>query len=137
MENKYKAAFRADLDASDAPYENIDDEALRIYPSGEEIKRMGIVIIFDEDDSNHVAFRTDPFTTFPEEDIMKGLLLVNRLNGRFRYAKFCLDDDRDLRMEVDAIVDMSTMRSEIGELLARILSIADDAFPEVMRARYA
>ncbi|MBQ9413931.1 MAG: YbjN domain-containing protein [Clostridia bacterium] len=83
-------------------------------------------VFFDgDDDGIHVALRT-LFANCPEEKFAEALILCNELNVKYRWVKFCIDSDRDIMVEDDAVLTPSTAGEECFELLSRTAYILDD-----------
>ena len=91
------------------------------------------------DDDTDVAVRILDLVTIPEPKRASILTTLNELNNEYRYLKFCLDGDGDVRVEYDFPV--STPMDQVGafayEVLARGVKICDDAYPRLMKAIWA
>ena len=59
--------------------------------------------------------------------------VINKVNSTYRWVKFYLDDDGDVRVEVDALLDDDSCGEECLGLFQRLGNIADDAYPVLMK----
>ena len=87
------------------------------------------------DDDHDVAVRVMGLVTVRDEARKEPVLqVVNRLNNTFRFVKFVLDDDGDVNLEYDYLVRCPDPTASVLELIVRITSIVDQAYPDLMRA---
>ena len=96
---------------------------------------VAIHAVFD-DDGHTVGIRSFRFARAKEDCFVDVLKTCNELNTRFRWVKFSVDHDYDVNVEIDCIVNEETAGEVVLELVQRLCSIADDAYPELMRAIY-
>lgn len=59
--------------------------------------------------------------------------LINGLNDNYRFFKFTVDDDKELIMQVDAIVKENNSTDEIMELLLRGSNVLKEIYPNVQK----
>lgn len=59
--------------------------------------------------------------------------LINGLNDNYRFFKFTVDDDKELIMQVDAIVKENNSTDEIMELLLRGSNVLEGIYPNVQK----
>ena len=60
------------------------------------------------------------------------------MNDKFRWVKFYVDEsDNTVSLATDAVITSATCGEVIYELVLRMASIGDDAYPEFMRALWA
>ena len=88
-------------------------------------------------DSNDVAVRVFGLITVKEESQAKVLPVLNKLNARFRYVKFVMDEDGDINLEYDYPLHCPNPAASAEELIIRIVKIIDTAYPDLMRAMWA
>ena len=141
MENKFKRMVMSFFDEHDLKYHEVDERAIRISYDGDDIRDYSLFIITENDakkeNINRVVFLSSPIATFEGDLIAKGLILANSLNYSYRWVKFVINDNNDLINRFDAIVDEETAGEEIARLCNLAISVADDAFPDIMKARFA
>lgn len=69
----------------------------------------------------------------------KVMKACNECNCRFRFVKFCMDDDGDVNVAYD--IPMSTQDDCLGkvamEVFARVMGILDGAYPVLMHALWS
>lgn len=94
-----------------------------------------MVFIFDQDEES-VALRVYGLTKCNSDNFARTLLAVNELNNKFRWFKFEIDKDKDVNMECDAVIDISTAGEVCTELVYHCMSIAKDAYPILMKAQW-
>ena len=67
-----------------------------------------------------------------------GLLAVNKLNDKYRFVTFTFDmNDHSIDIRADLLVTTVDVGDAATEMLARIVSICDEAYPELMRTMWA
>ncbi|MBQ9967727.1 MAG: YbjN domain-containing protein [Oscillospiraceae bacterium] len=89
------------------------------------------------DDDNDVAVRIIGLVTVDDAQQSKVLPVLNKLNQKFRYAKFAMDDDGDINIEYDYLVRCPDPSASAREIMIRLVKIIDDAYPDIMRAMWA
>lgn len=89
------------------------------------------------DDDNDVAVRIFGLVSVDEGHQAKVLPAINKLNAKYRYIKFVLDDDGDINLEYDYLVHDPDPAVSARELIVRIVKIVDEAYPELMRAMWS
>lgn len=89
------------------------------------------------DNDNDVAVRIFSLLSVEDDKRPQVLQALNTLNRRFRFVKFTLDDDGDVNVEYDFPVSAGNLAAASKELVVRIVSIVDKAYPELMKAMWA
>ena len=97
---------------------------------------VAIFVAFDSDGAS-VQLVSSPIARVPLEKTAALLLATNEVNCRFRWVKMYLDNDNDLIAEADLIIDEYTAGESCVELVMRMASIIDDAYPDIMKALWA
>ncbi len=103
----------------DFPYQG---KVAKCFFSGEQGEYYSLYVVYER---------------IPEEKFADLLFLCNELNARYKWATFYLDQDRDLVIHDDALLSVESAADEAFELLVRILKIAEDVKPAIMKAIYA
>ena len=138
MANIYKNAFLRHMDREGIKYEDRDERTVWVRFSGDNLRTIRITVIFSEDGDPYVVFKNWDIGSFKDDSkYAKGLVACNEMNKKWRWAKFYLDEDRDVTVGCDAIVDEETVGPECEELVRRLVHIIDEVYPEFMRAMYA
>ena len=87
------------------------------------------------DDTNDVSVRVPLFVRFKEKDVTEMLRVANTMNNRYRYVKFVVNPESE---SVTIEYDFPEKTEHIGpaavEVFHRLMSIAEDAYPEFMKA---
>ena len=79
-----------------------------------------------------VSLRIYGLVAARREIVPQVLHRCNRMNNRFRWAKFVLDEDLDLNLEADCPVTPETGGDVCLELFYRLVRVADDAYPALL-----
>ena len=137
MENKYKAMAKEYFAQRNLKYNDLDDNLMSLAFTMDNIKDLHIFVVFEGEEDSRPFFLSRGIVSFPEEKTLNALLLVNKLNNQFRWTKFYLDDDGDITIRMDAIVSDESAGEEIWELIIRMSRIIDEAYPEMMKTRFA
>ena len=126
------------LTAKNIRSEDLDDFALRVIFSGNNCNEIRILIVFDDDGSDKFFLKCVAISNanFNGKEAA-GLALCNNLNSHYRWVKFYLTEEADISAIVDGIVDTETCGDEVYRLLMLIVGIIDEAYPDIMRARFA
>ena len=90
--------------------------------SGEEGKYLSFYLVYE-----HI----------PDEKVADIIFLCNKFNAEYKWVTYYVDSDNDLLIHDDAIVSPDGSADEAFELLIRILKIAEDLKPAVMKTLYA
>lgn len=86
------------------------------------------------DNDNDVAARILSFVKVPANKRSAVLEAINGLHRRFRYASFSVDDDGDVVVAYDFPLRTSDPGDIAVEMFIRLVKIADQAYPELMKA---
>ena len=111
-----------------------ESSAVQVKYSGDNFSTLEILFISSDDDSD-VKVRVFGFVSGVPKD-KRGAVLetINAMNDKFRYVKFTLDSDDDLNISYDVPVSEKEVGSIACEMVARFVNIADEAYPEFMKA---
>lgn len=92
-----------------------------------------LLVSFDDDNKscNITAYK---FVNGPDAKWGKALIALNNLNENYRWVKFYIDSDNDIILQDDAVITIDTCADEVMELVNRMLSIAEEAYPSIMKA---
>lgn len=125
--------------------DNLESKNLN-YSSGESDRGDAIVdfpyqgkitkCIFSGDDGQYFSMYL-VYERIPEDKVATVIYLCNELNAEYKWVTYYVDKDNDLVMHDDAIVSPDSAAEECFELLVRMLKIADDIKPRIMKAIYA
>ena len=115
-----------------------DDYAFNVIFSGDNCSEIKIVIAFNEEAEDNVYLKCYSVSNanFNGKE-GAGLALCNDLNSRYRWVKFYLTDNCDISVIIEGIVEPETCGSEVYRLLMLIVGIIDEAYPDIMRTRFA
>lgn len=117
-------------------------EPVRVLEDGDEMVQLGAkldntfvqLIIFFDADEDAVAIRCFDLVRVSEEQYPKALMSCKALNDRMRWVKFCIDKERNVQAEVDAVIDDTNAGKVTMNLVLRMASIIDDAYPVINKA---
>ena len=85
------------------------------------------------DNDNDVAVRVD-LMRVGKEQTDAVLTVLNKLNRKYRYAKFTLNSEDDVTVEYDMPIKNELVGETAKEILARFLQIIQEAHTEILRA---
>lgn len=95
---------------------------------------INITIFFDDNDRT-VAVRSFEYCSFPAEKKSAMYEICSKLNYEYRWIKFYVEEsDNTIALADDVIVQLDTCGDEIWEIIVRLSSIADEAYPQIMKA---
>ncbi len=100
--------------------------------TGDNVSGM-IVRFISGDNDPDVSVRVLNYIKGPESKRAALLEACNSMNKKFRYVKFCLDEDCSIDLEIDLPVTESDPGGICTELFARVSKIADGAYPDLMK----
>ncbi len=92
--------------------------------------------IFNGEDGTYLSLYCQ-FEKVPEAKVADIIFLCNSLNSKYKWVKLYVDESNDLMIQDDAILSVENAADEALELLVRLIDIADEIKPDVMRAIYA
>lgn len=98
--------------------------------------RIRIMIFFDASEKS-VALRCFEVTRVTEEQYPNALLSCNELNNKMRWVKFGIGQEMNVHAEADALIDETTAAKVTMELMMRMASIVDEAYPMINKAIWA
>lgn len=104
---------------------------------GENISDI-VIQFFFSDDSEDAGVRIFDIVKVPEMKSNKMIKVINDLNNKYRFAKFCLDmKDDTIQLEIDLIFRQHDIGAICTEAMLRALRICDDSYPELMKELWA
>ena len=117
----------------DEPTSNGKD-VLTVSYGGENMSTIRCRFFFDTD-CQSVAIRVFDIVKIPESKLEAMYPVVNAVNNKFRFAKFCIDTkDSTIQAEMDASFRANDVGEICRELLSRCVNICDEAYPDLMKA---
>lgn len=131
----YKQLFIQHMIQEGIKYSEVNDHAVKVVYSGDNLQTIKIIVIFDEDGDPLVSVRCWEIANFKDK-LAEGYIATNKLNSEYRWVKYYLDKDYDVVASIDAYVDEATCGSECLSLVRRMVNIIDDSYPVFMRAIY-
>ncbi len=101
------------------PYQG---KVTKCFFSGEEGQYLSMYLVYER---------------VPEDKVADVIFLCNELNCKYKWVTYYLDDDKDLVIHNDAILTVDTAAEVAFELLVRLVKIAEEQKPAVMKTIYA
>lgn len=108
-----------------------DEESVIRMGFGLENCRLDVFVYYD-DGGHLVQINVCDYMRVPNQRLEIVLDVINHINRKYRWAKFLVDDN-DIEIRCDGILTDETSNETTYELLAHVISIADDVFPELGR----
>lgn len=89
-------------------------------------------------DGEDVAIRVFDIVKVPENKAAAMLSVVNSLNYRFRFGKFCFDTkDNTVQAEMDGAFRSHDVGEIVLEMMLHMINVCDKAYPDLMKALWA
>lgn len=87
------------------------------------------------DDSNDISVRVPHFVRFKPQNQRDMLRIANRMNDKYRFVKFTVNDESEaITIEYDFAEKTENIGEAAEEMFRRIMQIAEESYPEFMRA---
>lgn len=77
------------------------------------------------------------FEHIPDEKIADVIFACNELNSQYKWITFYVNQQNDVILHDDAILSVENAAEETFELLVRMIDIANNVKPIIMKAIYA
>lgn len=103
----------------DFPYQG---KVTKCFFSGDEGEYLSLYLVYER---------------VPEDKVADVIFLCNELNCRYKWVTYYVDKDKDLMLHNDAILTADTAAKVAFELLVRLVKIAEDQKPTIMKVIYA
>ena len=116
-------------------YTEQKENVIKVVYSGDNLDTIPIYVFFDKDGDSLISCKCWDILSF-KNNKAAGIAVCNALNARFRWVKFYIDDDADVVADLDAVIDDETCGAECLQLVRRMVSIIDDAYPDIIKARF-
>ena len=98
---------------------------------------MTVIVHFDDDDRS-VGLVTYDYCVFPEDKLQKMYEICSKMNHQYRWVKFAVDEETNsIDIFDDAVIQLDTVGEEVAELIGRMMSIGEKAYPNFMKAIWA
>ena len=132
----YAYEFCKYMNANGIKYTEQNEDLIKVAYTGENLNTIPVYVFFDQDNAPYVQLKCWEIQNFKNNEAA-ALVICNSLNAKYRWVKFYLDNDKDIVASIDAIVDMDTCGEVCLDLVRRIVSILDEAYPQIAKARWA
>ena len=123
-------AFMEHLDSKDVryTYKPLEkSELISIGYEGDNMKDMNFMFFFDKDGES-VSVKCFSIYQFGANDLARGIVCSNKLNNKYRWIKFYIDEDNEAAASIDAVITSKSTGDVCFELLIRMLDIVDEAY---------
>lgn len=132
----YKNLTMRYLDGEGIKYTDPGENRLRIVYTGDNLKSIPVLVVFDKDGDPLVQFFCFEICNYKgKED--KGIQVCNEMNNKYRWVKYYVDSDSDIVCTIDAHIDSLSCGEEVLELVRRVVNITDEAYPSFMRGLWS
>ena len=129
----YKQRFMDHMDREGVKYTDEKENVVCVSFSGKKLNTIPIYVFFDKDGEGLVQLACWNIANFKDK-FAAGILACNQLNAEYRWVKYYLDDDTDVRCTLDARIDEMTCGEECLEMVLRMVNIIDESYPTFMKA---
>lgn len=93
------------------------------------------VHFISSDDENDVSVRVPHFVRFKDKELRSVLHVANAMSSKYRYFKFSVNREAEaVTIEYDFPEQESNISECAVEIFRRILIVAEESYPEFMRA---
>lgn len=89
------------------------------------------------DNDYDVAVRVFSLASVSENQRAKVIPVLNDLNCKYRFFKFCCDSDGDVNVEYDFLMHGTNPAAGAHEVVQRIVNVLDEVYPMIMRAMWS
>lgn len=96
-----------------------------------------ILFVKTDDTGNDVGIRIIGLASYPKEKWMDVYRLINRLQEKYRFAKFILDEDGDMMVNYDFPVSCEEIGKCAVEMVLTLVKVLDEVYPELKRLQWA
>lgn len=124
-------AVKGLLDSFGIKYAQLDTDCVSVAVGDGEGTMVYTRIISLQSGGIHLVTRD--LVLFEHERRLDALELASTLNSRYRFVKFCLDDDDTMHAEMDLPGHDEANLAVLKEFLASIVRICFDAMPEILK----
>ena len=130
----YKTAVMKFLDQQSIRYTDVDRTMLQVKFQGENISKIEVTLFFAEDGGNDVSIISWSLGSVKNDgQYSKAVVFCNEMNAKWRWVKFCVNNDRDVVVQAEAYIDIASAGQEIYDLITNVVLRVDDAYPEFMK----
>jgi len=130
----YKQLFVDHMNEKGVRYTPLSLHSFQLLFGGENMDTITVIVHFDEDGDNMITVFSMDIANFRSNEA-NGIWVCNELNKSYRWVRFFIDDDADLVVACDALIDETTCGEECMDLVNRVVSIVDEAYIEIMKAK--
>lgn len=134
-----KSVFLAALDKNGYQYYDVNADrtdctmVVMPYKLDKPPEHVQYLIAFDGFNSNGVQIHCK-LAHFSKDKLLAGIEVCNRLNGRYRWVRFNIDDGGDLMVGLDDTVTKDTVFDQLMLRLAMLNEFIEESYPEFMKA---
>ena len=126
----YKQIYLDYMDSKGIRYIDHDRYHVEVRYSGDNLRSIRVHVFFDRQGEDNVTLACAEIFNYPSRrSIAGGAYACNELNKRYRWVKFYIDDDGDIRCEMDALIDPVFVGDECAKLVRKMVNIIDEARP--------
>lgn len=132
----YKSIYLHYMDKEGIKYSDINERTVKVSYSGDNIRSIPVYVFFDKKGDPLVQLACWEIVKFPEDKVEQAYKVCNDLNAEYRWVKFSIDSDRDIRCSIDAYIDADSVGVHCANMVRRMIHIIDDAYPTIMKAMW-
>ena len=125
------SAVKGLLDSLNIKYSQLDSDCVSVAVGDGDGTTVYTRIFSLEHGGIHLSTRD--LVSFAHERRPRALELACELNSRYRFAKFCVDDDDTMHAEMDLPGYDEANLAVLKEFLASMVRVCFDALPEILK----
>lgn len=133
LKMNYKALYMRYMQENDIKFTELNEDVVRVSYIGDNFSSIVIYVIFQGEDTD-VQFRCEDIAKVNPNKVNEAIVACNKLNAEYRWVKFYVREDGELRAEMDAVIDAQTVGEECSIGVQRMVRIVDEAYPKIMGA---
>jgi len=133
---KHAQLFIDYMNENEIKYTEQKDNVLKVAFNGENIDSISVFVFFDKEGAPMVQFKCWEIMNF-KGNREKAVEICNTLNCEYRWITFCVDSDLDIIASIDAYLDANSCGKMCMDYVFRMISIIDEAYPKIAKARWA
>ena len=131
------AVLKQEFDSTEIHYNELGNTTMELFQTEKTAGQIRMVLGFNGPDDTHPWLKSWSLGEFPKEKTAAALIACNNVNKDYRWIRFYLDDENSVVAAADLIVDELNVVEKVIEMVFRMASIIDAAYPVFMKARWA
>ncbi|MGM9649532.1 MAG: YbjN domain-containing protein [Butyricicoccaceae bacterium] len=137
MKTQNAKNFTERLDSENIKWTEMENnggrDRIRLLYGGDNKDPIVLHFLFDDDEET-MSVRCFDLCSCPKNRKAKMLIALNRINAKYKWVNFYMDNDNDIIAQVDMEVDPETVGKTGRRTISICVSVIDDVWPELQEA---